>query len=60
MFESDGVTSKKDINNSDVKLKTRNLKDLVILIDFFLMMAFGVEEKFMIHKMANSIAAPCN
>ena len=34
MFEADGVTSKKDVNNKDQKLKARNLKDLVILTDF--------------------------
>jgi uncharacterized protein (DUF2147 family) len=34
MFESDGVTSKKDVNNKDQKLKTRNLKDLIILTGF--------------------------
>ena len=34
MFETDGLTSKKDVNNTDLKLKTRNLKDLIILTDF--------------------------
>lgn len=34
MFEKDGVTSKKDVNNTDAKLKTRNLKDLIILTGF--------------------------
>ena len=34
LFESDGVTSKKDVKNTDKKLKARNLKDLIILTDF--------------------------
>jgi uncharacterized protein (DUF2147 family) len=34
MFENDGVTSKKDVSNTDTKLKNRNLKDLIILTDF--------------------------
>jgi uncharacterized protein (DUF2147 family) len=34
MFENDGTTSKKDVNNTDEKLKTRNLKDLILLSDF--------------------------
>ncbi len=34
MFESDGVTSKKDTKNTDANLKNRNLKDLVILTNF--------------------------
>ncbi len=34
IFEADGVTSKKDTKNSDEKLRTRNLKDLVMLTDF--------------------------
>jgi uncharacterized protein (DUF2147 family) len=34
MFENDGITSKKDVNNTDAKLKNRNLKDLIILTNF--------------------------
>jgi uncharacterized protein (DUF2147 family) len=34
IFEADGVTSKKDAKNTDVKLRSRNLKDLVMLTDF--------------------------
>jgi uncharacterized protein (DUF2147 family) len=34
MFENDGTTSKKDVNNTHEKLKTRNLKDLILLSDF--------------------------
>lgn len=34
IFEADGVTSKKDTKNTDEKLRTRNLKDLVMLTDF--------------------------
>ena len=31
MFEADGKTSKKDLKNDDIKLRGRNLKDLVLL-----------------------------
>ena len=34
MFEADGKTSKKDVKNSDINLRTRKLKDLIILTDF--------------------------
>ena len=34
MFEVDGTTSKKDVKNSDASLRTRKLKDLIILKDF--------------------------
>ena len=34
IFEADGITSKKDTKNTDEKLRTRNLKDLVMLTDF--------------------------
>jgi uncharacterized protein (DUF2147 family) len=34
IFESDGVTSKKDVKNTNEKLRSRNLKDLVLLTDF--------------------------
>lgn len=34
MYEADGITSKKDVKNSDVTLRTRKLKDLIILTDF--------------------------
>jgi uncharacterized protein (DUF2147 family) len=34
MFEKDGITSKKDVNNPNANLKSRNMKDLVILTDF--------------------------
>jgi uncharacterized protein (DUF2147 family) len=34
MFEADGKTSKKDTKNTDEKLRTRNLKDLILLSDF--------------------------
>jgi uncharacterized protein (DUF2147 family) len=34
MYEADGTTSKKDVKNSDVSLRTRKLKDLIILTDF--------------------------
>ena len=34
MFEADGRTSKKDVKNSDINLRTRKLKDLIMLTDF--------------------------
>ncbi|MBN8669229.1 MAG: DUF2147 domain-containing protein [Chitinophagales bacterium] len=34
MFEADGITSKKDVKNGEEKLRTRNLKNLVILTNF--------------------------
>ena len=34
MFEADGRTSKKDVKNSDINLRTRKLKDLIILTNF--------------------------
>ena len=34
MYEVDGVTSKKDLKNAEEKLRTRNLKDLLLLTDF--------------------------
>ena len=34
MFEADGATSKKDVKNSDASLRSRKLKDLIILKDF--------------------------
>lgn len=34
MYEADGTTSRKDDKNKDEKLRTRNLKDLVMLYDF--------------------------
>lgn len=34
MYEADGITSKKDAKNSDASLRTRKLKDLIILTDF--------------------------
>jgi len=34
MYEPDGTTSRKDVKNKDEKLRTRNLKDLVMLYDF--------------------------
>lgn len=34
MYEADGKTSKKDVNNTDASLRTRNIKDLLILTDF--------------------------
>lgn len=34
MFEADGATSKRDVKNSDASLRTRKLKDLIILKDF--------------------------
>lgn len=34
MYEADGITSKKDVNNTDEKLQKRNLKDLILLTDF--------------------------
>jgi uncharacterized protein (DUF2147 family) len=34
MCEPDGTTSRKDVKNKDEKLRSRNLKDLVMLYDF--------------------------
>lgn len=34
MYEADGITSKKDVKNSDASLRGRKLKDLIILTDF--------------------------
>ena len=34
MYEADGVTSKKDDKNKDKNLRSRKLKDLIILTDF--------------------------
>jgi uncharacterized protein (DUF2147 family) len=34
MYEPDGTTSRKDVQNKDEKLRSRNLKDLVMLTDF--------------------------
>jgi uncharacterized protein (DUF2147 family) len=34
MYKSDGKTSNKDVKNKDEKLRTRNLKDLIMLKDF--------------------------
>ena len=34
MYEADGRTSRKDVENKDQKLKSRNLKDLVMLSNF--------------------------
>jgi len=34
MYETDGITSRKDVQNKDEKLRSRNLKDLVMLTDF--------------------------
>jgi uncharacterized protein (DUF2147 family) len=34
MYEADGVTSKKDVKNKDEKLRSRNLKDMVMLSNF--------------------------
>ena len=34
MFEADGRTSKKDVKNSDINLRTRKLKDLIMLTNF--------------------------
>lgn len=34
MYEADGKTSKKDVNNTEASLRTRNIKDLLILRDF--------------------------
>ncbi len=34
MYEADGITSKKDDKNPDLKSRLRNLKDLVMLTDF--------------------------
>lgn len=34
MYETDGTTSRKDVKNKDEKLRSRNLKDLIMLYDF--------------------------
>ena len=34
MYEADGKTSRKDVENKDEKLRSRNLKDLIMLTDF--------------------------
>jgi len=34
MYEPDGTTSRKDVKNKDEKLRSRNLKDLIMLYDF--------------------------
>ena len=34
MYETDGSTSRKDVKNKDEKLRSRNLKDLIMLTDF--------------------------
>ena len=34
MFEADGRTSKKDVKNSNINLRTRKLKDLIMLTNF--------------------------
>jgi len=34
MYEADGKTSKKDLQNKNEKLKSRHLKDLIMLTDF--------------------------
>ncbi len=34
MYEADGKTSRKDVENKDQKLKSRNLKDLIMLSNF--------------------------
>ena len=34
MYEADGKTSRKDAENKDEKLRSRNLKDLIMLTDF--------------------------
>lgn len=34
MYEPDGTTSRKDVKNKDEKLRSRNLKDLIMLNDF--------------------------
>ena len=34
MYEADGTTSRKDVENKDEKLRSRNLKDLVMLTNF--------------------------
>lgn len=34
MYETDGKTSRKDAENKDEKLRSRNLKDLIMLSDF--------------------------
>lgn len=34
MYEADGSTSKKDVKNKDEKLRSRNLKDLLMLKNF--------------------------
>ena len=34
MYEPGGITSRKDVKNKDEKLRSRNLKDLIMLYDF--------------------------
>lgn len=34
MYEADRITSRKDVKNKDEKLRSRNLKDLIMLYDF--------------------------
>jgi uncharacterized protein (DUF2147 family) len=34
MYEADGKTSRKDVENKDQKLRSRNLKDLIMLSNF--------------------------
>ena len=34
MYEPNGTTSRKDVKNKDEKLRSRNLKDLIMLYDF--------------------------
>ena len=34
MYEVDGITSKKDVKNRNERLRSRNLKDLVMLTEF--------------------------
>ena len=34
MYEADGITSRKDVENKNKDLRSRNLKDLVMLTDF--------------------------
>lgn len=34
MYEADGTTSRKDVENKNEKLRSRNLKDLVMLTNF--------------------------
>jgi len=34
MYERDGTTSRKDVKNNDKKLRSRNLKDMIMLYDF--------------------------